>query len=79
MKMLAFVISIGVLYWAMSSYAQTRLAGAEPCPELANITSIGANHSAEAGEAGETGEPNGGFQLVQMAAADAGDQGHCAR
>ena len=31
MKMLGFVITLGVLYWAVTSYAQVRLSAVEPC------------------------------------------------
>jgi hypothetical protein len=65
MKMLAFVISLGVLYWAVISYAQIRVAAVEPCPEAVNISAIG--HLAEAARAlpeGETGE----FEIAQIAA-----------
>lgn len=46
MKMLAFVISLGVLYWAVISYAQIRVAAVQPCTETVNISAIG--HLAEA-------------------------------
>lgn len=41
MKMLAFVISLGVLYWAMTSYVHVRLAAADPCSGPVNVSSIG--------------------------------------
>ena len=56
MKMLAFVISLGVLYWAMTSYANVRLAAA-PCTGPANVSSIG--HVAEAPAEAE-------FQVAQI-------------
>lgn len=49
MKMLAFVISLGVLYWAMTSYAHVRLAAGDPCAGPANVSSIGQAAAASAG------------------------------
>lgn len=63
MKMLAFVISLGVLYWAMTSYANVRLAAAGPCSDPANISSIGQVAEAPAGAE---------LQLAQLEPAAAG-------
>ena len=63
MKMLAFVISLGVLYWAMTSYANVRLAAGDPCAGPANVSSIG--HVAEASADAE-------FQVAQIEPGAAG-------
>ncbi|PQA85401.1 hypothetical protein [Hyphococcus luteus] len=62
MKMLVFVISLGVLYWTMTSFAQTRLAPIAPCPEPANVSTIG-----HAGDAAAAGDEASAYQLVQLA------------
>ncbi len=64
MKMLVFVISLGVLYWAMTSFAQTRLATIEPCAGEANISVIG--HAGEAGfmSAEAAGDGDGSVRLA---------------
>lgn len=40
MKMLGFVIALGVLYWAASTYAQSMIVAAAPCPVTPQTASV---------------------------------------